>query len=421
MRHATARLLPIVAVALGATAPLLGGEGDKEVDAKARKVLERVGRFFENVEAFRVKASLEVHQETGKRSRDASAEVDIAAARPNRLAIRPGESKVPLGTLVSDGKKLYAHQPSRGRYTVKDAGESFDALMSTRLVRRLGRFVATPVKLLQSNPVASLLADAERVTYVGKEMIEKKAHHRIRLAGRRPPVDLWFQAGERPLLRRLVPDFSKQLENQGRGDTKVEVVLRFDGWELDPDLPKAAFQFTPPDGATKVADLFKSPEQDAQGAKDSPKELVGKAAPPFTLERLQGGKVKLASHEGKHVVILDFWATWCGPCRRAMPVVEKVAEKFADRGVVLYAVNLQEGPEKIRAFLKEEDLDVDVLLDRKGKVASKYRVKGIPQTVIIGRDGTVKHVEVGFTPGFEKTLTEELAPLATKKGADKDQ
>jgi thiol-disulfide isomerase/thioredoxin len=135
---------------------------------------------------------------------------------------------------------------------------------------------------------------------------------------------------------------------------------------------------------------------------------LGKGAPAFELELLDGGRLSLAEHKGRHTVILDFWATWCGPCRMAMPVLAEVASAFADRGVKLYAVNLREDPEKIRAFLDRAELKVAVAMDTKAEVAARYGVEGIPHTVVIDRDGNIAHVHVGYTPDLKEELTQVL-------------
>ncbi len=141
---------------------------------------------------------------------------------------------------------------------------------------------------------------------------------------------------------------------------------------------------------------------------DSP--MVGKAAPDFTLDLLDGKKFHLAEHKGK-VVILDFWATWCGPCLQAMPQVERVAREFADKGVELFAVNLQEAPRDIKAMLERHKFEVTVALDRDGVVAEKYAATAIPQTVIIDREGKVARLYVGSSADLEAKLRDSLNAL----------
>jgi thiol-disulfide isomerase/thioredoxin len=142
-----------------------------------------------------------------------------------------------------------------------------------------------------------------------------------------------------------------------------------------------------------------------------PEQLVGAAAPEFTLPMLEGGTFELASHQGKRVVLLDFWATWCGPCRAVMPTLVEVSRDYADKGVRYFAVNLREQPETIRKYLKDAQLDIAVPLDKDGDVAKKYGVRGIPTMVIVGKDGKVKKVHVGSSPGLKAELTRTLDGL----------
>jgi len=139
--------------------------------------------------------------------------------------------------------------------------------------------------------------------------------------------------------------------------------------------------------------------------------LEGQPAPIFKLALLNGGEFDLAAHRNKHIVILDFWATWCRPCRMALPMLAQVAELYKDRSVVFCAVNQQESSDRIRDFMKDLGLKCSVALDRSGEVASLYKVRGIPQTVIIGKDGKIQSVHIGLLPGLKKMLKQELDVL----------
>ena len=125
--------------------------------------------------------------------------------------------------------------------------------------------------------------------------------------------------------------------------------------------------------------------------------------------------MSLSAHKGKQIVILDFWATWCGPCVKGMPITQKVAKQYASKGVVLYAVNLKEDAKKIRTFLTKQKLKINVLLDSKGTIAKNYGVNSIPMLVLIDKDGTVQKVHIGLSNSLENSLKRDLDALVAGK------
>ncbi len=146
---------------------------------------------------------------------------------------------------------------------------------------------------------------------------------------------------------------------------------------------------------------------------EGPEALMGKTAPNFKVDLLEGGNFDLAEHRDKHIILLDFWATWCGPCRMAMPALVDVAKEYKNQNVLYFAVNLREEPDAIRQFLKKEKLDIHVPLDKTGDVASQYGVKGIPTMVIIDKQGLIQKVHVGYSPELKAELKKSLDKLLT--------
>lgn len=142
---------------------------------------------------------------------------------------------------------------------------------------------------------------------------------------------------------------------------------------------------------------------------DSP--LVGEPAPDLRLPLLSGGRFDLDQYRGQ-VVVLDFWASWCGPCLQTMPQIERTVAQFEDQQVALIAVNLQETPDVIRSTLERWNLQPLVALDRDGVAAQRYQVTAIPQTVIIDREGKVARLFVGGGPSFEENLRAALETVA---------
>ena len=257
---------------------------------------------------------------------------------------------------------------------------------------------------------AELVNEAQSVTHAGTREIGGLSCDGIALAYEGFDVTAWLAPGEKRRLVQLNADMSRAVSAQNHGGDKItaEVVFQFSNWRVNPELKDEQFVFTAPEGV-KVQDR-KEPEP-GEGQGSSLK--VGAPAPDFTLPLFKGGEMTLSAEKGK-VVVLDFWASWCGPCRQAMPVIEKVVHAHADKGVKLYAVNQAEPPETVSKFLESKKMDMPVPMDKDGKVGNLYGVQGIPFIVVVDRKGLVSKVFEGMPPDFEKLLTEAVqAALAS--------
>ena len=150
---------------------------------------------------------------------------------------------------------------------------------------------------------------------------------------------------------------------------------------------------------------------------------VGEEIPDFSSIDLDGASVTLSEFRNRDVVVLDFWATWCQPCVRSMPSLEALNEDFEHRGAEFLAVNVGEGSELVREFVEEHAFAVRVVMDEDEDIKDAYGVRGIPQLVIVGKDGRVEHIEVGFPPlarlaeHREERLRELLEELIGQDGA----
>lgn len=127
----------------------------------------------------------------------------------------------------------------------------------------------------------------------------------------------------------------------------------------------------------------------------------------FTLNDLDGRQISLSDYKGK-VVFLDFWATWCPPCRASIPEVEKLYQEFSDNeDVVILGINLQEDKDTIVKFMKKQEMNYTVLLSD-NKVLSNYQIRSIPAFFIIDRDGEVFNKYVGFAPGMQENWKKDI-------------
>jgi len=196
----------------------------------------------------------------------------------------------------------------------------------------------------------------------------------------------------------------------------MTIVMAMQDWKVL-KAGEANFTFKPTPDDEKVEDVFQVLFADQGGPDDSAlKAMEGKPAPDFSLTDIDGKTVSLASLKGK-TVILDFFATWCGPCKQGMPVLMDIAKARSGDGVVLYAVDVDEPADKIRSFLTKKGWSLNVLLAGKSKISKAYNVGGIPHTVVIGPDGVIRLIEVGFMgrSHSDKTINAAIDEAIGKK------
>jgi peroxiredoxin len=281
------------------------------------------------------------------------------------------------------------------------------------------------------------------------EMDAARLKVEVRLEVKELPRDrvaqiIWLHADELADQKAAAPPVTAPRETRAQtvdagGNRLTFVVGKFDGKNLSgtsevlgacrtdlTDVNELLFGSAIEESAAKLAynvwKLHNAPEpkfarDDAGGADGgatgTESALVGQLAPAFQLEALDGSKFKLADRKGR-VVVLDFWATWCGPCMQSMPAVEDVIREFADRDVELLAVNMEEQPEQVKAIMERHKFKAPVAIDRDGAVAAKYAVTAIPQTVVIDREGKVARLFVGGGKANADALRKALQELSAK-------
>jgi cytochrome c biogenesis protein CcmG, thiol:disulfide interchange protein DsbE len=125
---------------------------------------------------------------------------------------------------------------------------------------------------------------------------------------------------------------------------------------------------------------------------------VGQPAPDFSLLDLSNQPVTLRSFRGRKVVLLDFWATWCGPCRMAMPGLQDLYERFHERGLEILSLNQGESADEVRRFMERNKYAFHALLDSREAVGNAYGVRGIPTLVLVNKQGDVQWIRVGYSP-----------------------
>lgn len=139
-------------------------------------------------------------------------------------------------------------------------------------------------------------------------------------------------------------------------------------------------------------------------------EATQESAPDFTLKSKSGENVRLEDLRGQ-VVMLNFWASWCGPCRQEMPHLEALFQQYEKFGFTLLAVNVDENSALADDFLKDVPVTFPVLYDNTSVVSKLYSVDAMPTTVLIDRDGKRRFLHRGYKPGYEENYRSQIKTL----------
>ena len=137
---------------------------------------------------------------------------------------------------------------------------------------------------------------------------------------------------------------------------------------------------------------------------------IGSAAPDFTLKSSTGRNLKLSEHRGE-VVMINFWATWCGPCRQEMPLLNRIHEKYRKAGLTLLGVNIDDNSANALAMVKKLGVTFPVLFDAEKRISRLYDVDGMPSTLLIDRDGKVRYIHRGYRAGYEERYETQVREL----------
>ena len=294
------------------------------------------------------------------------------------------------GTVCSDGTKLVTFIPSLNSYTSSAAPKSYADF--TFPVQLNGTLIGDTVSDLISNK-KSILDELPHLqegtsTYEGKQ------------------VKTLFANIQNAAIYTFYIDPKTNLLSGGTIVEKGRLTIKdvYTSFELNPSITPSAFKLTIPATAKLVATIPDPEKLQEQAEQKTIAKFENKPEVDFSCPDADGNTVKLSDYHG-HVVVVDFWATWCGPCMMLMPTIEKINTKLAGQGVVVLAVDTWNKKADCLAFLKAHPEDkAKVLLDPAGTDAQKsiatslYDVEGIPTTLIIDKTGKVVAYFVGVNP-----------------------
>lgn len=146
------------------------------------------------------------------------------------------------------------------------------------------------------------------------------------------------------------------------------------------------------------------------GASYSSAATISGKAPNFTLKSISGKNLKLSEYRGQ-VVMINFWASWCAPCRQEMPLLEDLYKKYKGLGFTLLGINVEQDSSKAKTLLRNIKVSFPILFDNKNKVSKLYKVSAMPTTVIVDRDGNLRYLHKGYKPGYERDYQKQVRTL----------
>ena len=137
---------------------------------------------------------------------------------------------------------------------------------------------------------------------------------------------------------------------------------------------------------------------------------ISELAPDFTLKTLKGSNLRLEEYRGQ-VVLINFWASWCGPCRQEMPILDRLHKRYEDAGFAVLGVNVEGEISPAQKIVDKTKVTFPVLIDEGQLVSELYQLEAMPSTVVVDRDGVVRYVHRGYKPGDEAKYVEVVKKL----------
>ncbi|HEX5244107.1 MAG TPA: TlpA disulfide reductase family protein [Tepidisphaeraceae bacterium] len=363
------------------------------ISPEAKKLIDQVTSSYAKLNSLQLKGTFHTLIDAQQQKTDSTLKFEASFAMPNKFR-HTMQDDVLCG---STGTHAYAYNQSRNTYqmveaprdkaSVADLPEFLSGILSKQNPALLLAAVADPGKVLSSDATEMTVADP---THIGSALCPTL---QIKLSDKSETL-MAFDP-DTHFVRQVIFDLKTRTEQRGVPNVKKALVT-VDYAETIPDRPLKDEQFawTPPAGAK---DAIKMAE-DEVGAETL--AMVGKPAPNFKLAGLDGKTLALSDFHGK-VVLLDFWATWCGPCKLELPHLQEIYEARKAQGLVAFALEQGDEKELVQKFVDKTKLTIPVLLDAKGDASDAFKVAGLPTTILIAKNGKIRNAWPGIADSTE--------------------
>jgi len=365
--------------------PIQAAETPLAAATDPKALLERVAETYRNLKSYAFDLTLltDIRSAAGRKS--VETHLELTNVRPDklRILISGGLGEVQV---YSDGAVSSIFVPALKQYTRKATSDAKAAAADGA-----SRFAAIAMQVLeQFEQISSGVHTAKFLPTEKLEVGDTQVECRVvavELEEQDPDEKrlrtYWIDSQRNLVLKAVQLD---KLSGDAANSLETEITTTFRKAQSNPSIPDSTFAFKPPADAKEV-EAFRKPRPVAIE--------IGSEAADFQLKDLEGREIQLKSLRG-NVVLLNFWATWCGPCRLEMPVIEKLHQQLHGKGLRVFGVNDEE-IDTIREYVAEHEYSFPTLVDTDQEAMNLYRIRGIPTMVVIDREGKIAQYRMGLS------------------------
>ncbi len=415
---------------------------DDDARAEPRALFDAVIEKYQGLSAYADRGEFLLSLTINEQPFEQSTKVQLTYTRPDRIDLTAGPLR-----LLSDGETLTTVVEPLRQFSQSPAPKTLQ--VETFIDKAVGAFLfggplgpplPTLLQLLfGADPAGAILEASEGLVLDDDREIDGQTYKTLRIQGTSAPDLILLIDPETQLVWQVehAIDPEHLTEIAPPGTTLVDAKITWKALEISTEDPADdAFAFQAPEGFTEVEALAAALQDQAENEPPAEKEggehkLVGKPAPEFTVNVLDGEGMKQVNKldlAGK-VVLIDFWATWCGPCMQELPEIVKLIDLYEEKGaddLLVLAVSLDKQPNDLegvrklventlseRKFNLQRESISKVGLDPKGSLGQAFQVRGIPTVVLLDREGVIRMVHVGFDPKTDliQLFSEKIDPL----------
>lgn len=387
----------------------------------AHTILKRVNETYRNLKSYQFEYKTVSESKTEREGLTSSMREErlsrITAVRPDRIRVETQDSHSSV-IFIADGQTVWLYSSQLNAYTKRASGRLnlfAPADRTESRYERMARWVNTKLadySQLTVEPHNLTLLPNETLIVEGRQ-IPCHVLSIVRGVGSDKDSTRYWIDRDRYLVLRESTDQTSRI---GRDSVMRSLrLVNFISAAINQPVADSAFSYTPPKSAIEINRL--DPESLARKG-NAPVNWIGQAAPDFTLTDLNGATVSLQSLRGK-AVLINFWASWCGPCRAEMPHLEKLHREYKNRDVIILGIDDEEA-DVAQAYLKRYGYTFNSLIDAQKQASRLYRISAIPQSFFITKDGKIAaHVlgtrlESALRDGIEKALAWKIEEPALK-------